>query len=163
MDVSLLGRTEDQKKKRTAAERPFFKFGWACESMISNSLLCAMYWLHNGPLEGRSLTPSQVANGRAHLRVLLLVSVAAAAAAALALRQPVGRRIRLDLALVALAFTAATHFIKMWLLFRFVILTSQERDRILISIFAVGVAVFAAGDLLFFVAIHRGDGADEKE
>ncbi|CAN6167403.1 unnamed protein product [Urochloa humidicola] len=161
--VPLLGGTEDQKKKRTAlGVQPFNTLGGACGWMITNGILCSMDWLDDGILARKRLTPSQVADGRALMRIMLCLSVAAAAAAVAALRQPVGRRLRLDLAHVALAFTTANHCVKICLVFRFVILMAQKSSLLLTSLFAVAVLVFAAVDLLFFMAIHRGDGAEEE-
>ncbi|CAN6182700.1 unnamed protein product [Urochloa humidicola] len=156
--MDVLGGTEDRKEKRTALGGPGFStLGGACKWMITNSILCAMDWLDHGLLARRRLTSSQ----NALLRVLLCLAVAAAAAAVAALRQPVGRRLRLDLAHVALAFTVATHCVKICLLFRFFF--EEESDLLLSSLFAaMAVLVFAAVDLRFFMAIHRGHGAEKE-
>jgi hypothetical protein len=78
-------------------------------------------------------------------------------------RQPAAGEPRLALALVAQAFTAATHCARTWLLCLLVVTAEGGLLLLLGFVVAVAVVMFAVYDLICFVALLRGVGVEEEE
>nr|CAB3453742.1 unnamed protein product [Digitaria exilis] len=166
---AVVGDSKAAPKKTTffTFNKKKITFEWVCETMITNSLLYLNDWLHFSPLKIERMAPSQAADTRALLRVMLWFSVAALAAAVLALRKPAGRRrgVRLAFALAALACTVATHYSKV-LLYLVGGITGDADGLILwlwYSFLAVAAIFLAVLDVHAFVYLIRWVGADEEK
>ncbi|KAG2644168.1 hypothetical protein PVAP13_2KG410700 [Panicum virgatum] len=149
MDVSLLGRMEDQKTKGAAvAPPPPAKFEWWA---LDSCLYFAFVSFFDRPLTCDAIKSA------------MLWCSAAGPGPALLLKFKGRRRARLALACVGLAAAVVDHCIATWLMGLMLVAAQEDSHFLFLCLFVAACAIFfAVVDLLSFRALLRGIGEEES-